>query len=66
MVGPNGAGKSTLLRVLVGHEPADDGIVRRFGTVGYLPQLADAGDGRMTVRETILERIGLTLREPRA
>ena len=60
MVGPNGAGKSTLLRILVGHEPSDDGIVRRFGTVGYLPQFADADDARMTVRQTILDRIGLT------
>jgi ATPase subunit of ABC transporter with duplicated ATPase domains len=60
LVGANGAGKSTLLRILVDHEPADDGIVRRFGSVGYLPQFADAGDGWMTVRETILDRIGLT------
>jgi len=60
LVGPNGAGKSTLLRILVGHEPSDDGIVRRFGTVGYLPQFADADDARMTVRQTILDRIGLT------
>lgn len=60
LVGPNGAGKSTLLRILVGHEPSDVGIVRRFGTVGYLPQFADADDGRMTVRQTILDRIGLT------
>ena len=33
--------------------------LRRFGTVGYLPQLADAEDRRLTVRETILDRIGL-------
>ena len=60
LVGPNGAGKSTLLRILAGHEVPDDGIVRRFGTVGYLPQLADGEDRRRTVRQTILDRVGLT------
>jgi ATPase subunit of ABC transporter with duplicated ATPase domains len=59
LVGPNGAGKSTLLRILAGDEAPDDGIVRRFGTVGYLPQLADAEDRRLTVRQTILDRVGL-------
>ena len=59
LVGPNGAGKSTLLRVLAGEETPDEGAVRRFGTVGYLPQLADDGDA--SVRETILRRAGLTL-----
>jgi len=59
LIGPNGAGKSTLLRILAGREAADGGSVRRFGTVGYLPQFADARDKRMTVRDTILERIGL-------
>jgi len=60
LVGPNGAGKSTLLRILAGREVADGGMVRQFGTVGYLPQLADAEDRRMTVRQTILDSIGLT------
>ncbi len=60
LIGPNGAGKSTLLRILAGLETSDGGLVRRFGTVGYLPQLADAGDRSRTVRETIFERIGLT------
>src|SRR5262245_19346872 len=59
VVGPNGAGKSTLLRILAGDETADAGVVRRFGTVGYLPQFADAPDRRSTVRQTILERVGL-------
>ncbi len=59
LVGPNGAGKSTLLRILAGREALDDGIVRRFGTVGYLSQLAESRDRRLTVRESILDRIGL-------
>ncbi len=59
LVGPNGAGKSTLLRILADREPPDDGIVRRFGTVGYLPQFADAKDRRLTVRQTVLDRVGL-------
>jgi ATPase subunit of ABC transporter with duplicated ATPase domains len=59
LVGPNGAGKSTLLRILAGDETPDDGTVRRFGTVGYLPQFADAEDRRLTVRQTILDRVGL-------
>jgi ATPase subunit of ABC transporter with duplicated ATPase domains len=58
LIGPNGAGKSTLLRILAGEERPDAGVVRRHGTVAHLPQLADAG-GAATVRETILERIGV-------
>ncbi|MDO8213793.1 ABC-F family ATP-binding cassette domain-containing protein [Conexibacter sp. CPCC 206217] len=57
LVGPNGSGKSTLLRILAGLETPDGGSVRRAGSVGYLPQLA--GEGSVTVRETILERIGV-------
>jgi ATPase subunit of ABC transporter with duplicated ATPase domains len=60
LIGPNGAGKSTLLRILADREAPDGGIVRRFGTVGYLPQFADVEDRRMTVRQTILDRIGLS------
>jgi ATPase subunit of ABC transporter with duplicated ATPase domains len=59
LVGPNGAGKSTLLRILAGRETPDDGVVRRFGSVGYLPQLADAEDRQLTVEQTILDRVGL-------
>src|SRR4051794_16313366 len=63
LIGPNGSGKSTLLRALAGLEPLDGGTVERFGTVGYLPQLADEDHavlaGRATVRETILERLGV-------
>jgi ATPase subunit of ABC transporter with duplicated ATPase domains len=58
LIGPNGSGKSTLLRALAGIEPLDGGTVQRFGTVGYLPQLADHR-GAATVRATILERLGV-------
>jgi ATPase subunit of ABC transporter with duplicated ATPase domains len=59
LVGPNGSGKSTLLRIMAGCEPADGGVVRRFAGVGYLPQMADAARPSRTVRETILDRIGV-------
>jgi ATPase subunit of ABC transporter with duplicated ATPase domains len=59
LVGPNGSGKSTLLRILAGLEPADGGSVARRGSVGYLPQLADRRDRSPTVRETILEQVGV-------
>jgi ATPase subunit of ABC transporter with duplicated ATPase domains len=58
LIGPDGSAKSTLLRALAGIEPLDGGSVRRFGTVGYLPQLADHR-GSATVRATILERLGV-------
>jgi ATPase subunit of ABC transporter with duplicated ATPase domains len=59
LVGPNGAGKSTLLRILAGRESPDAGSVRRFGTAGYLPQFADVEDRRLTVREVVLDRVGV-------
>ena len=59
LVGANGAGKSTLLRVLAGRETPDRGVVRRFGTVGYLSQFADLRDRGLTVREVVLDQVGL-------
>ena len=59
VVGPNGAGKSTLLRILAGLEAPDRGTVRRLGTVGYLPQMADACEPRLSVRQLIVERVGV-------
>jgi ATPase subunit of ABC transporter with duplicated ATPase domains len=59
LIGPNGSGKSTLLRALAGVEPLDGGTVQRFGTVGYLPQLADGAAGGASARATIMERLGV-------
>jgi ATPase subunit of ABC transporter with duplicated ATPase domains len=61
LIGPNGSGKSTLLRILAGEEAPDGGVVRRFGTVGHLPQLSaeDAVSAARTVRTVVLERVGV-------
>jgi ATPase subunit of ABC transporter with duplicated ATPase domains len=61
LIGPNGSGKSTLLRVLAGAEAPDAGVVHRYGTVGYLPQLADADarEAGATVRAVMLSRLGV-------
>jgi len=59
VIGPNGSGKSTLLRVLAGLELPDGGEVRRTGSVGLLPQLADLGEGHRPARAVLLERLGV-------
>jgi len=38
LIGPNGAGKTTLLRVILGLQEVSQGVVRKSGTVGYVPQ----------------------------
>jgi len=53
VTGPNGSGKTTLLRVLVGLEPADEGLVR-FGahvTTGHYAQDAENLDSAATPLE---------------
>lgn len=59
VVGPNGSGKSTLLRVLAGLEPANSGEVTRLGAVGYLPQVQVGRSPGETVRESIMDRLGV-------
>jgi len=51
LTGPNGAGKTTLLRGIAGQLALDGVAVRRLGAFGYLPQLLDILDDRITVVE---------------
>ena len=59
LVGRNGAGKTTLTRVLAGEAEPAAGIVRRTGTVGYLPQDPRTGDLETLARDRILGARGL-------
>jgi macrolide transport system ATP-binding/permease protein len=52
--GPNGAGKTTLLRVFVGELHPDQGVVRRRGRIGYLPQEVPT----LHSRERLLDAFG--------
>ena len=60
-VGPNGAGKSTLLRLIMGTEPADEGVARlgeHNVIAGYFEQnQAEALDLSKTVIDTIFEAV---------
>ena len=59
LVGRNGAGKTTLTRVLAGEAEPAAGIVRRTGSVGYLPQDPRTGDLSILARDRILGARGL-------
>ena len=41
LIGENGAGKTTLLRILAGEAEADEGTVRRPGSLAYIRQQGD-------------------------
>lgn len=74
LVGLNGCGKSTLLSIIMNQLESDGGLVKCFGTIGYLPQhfRLDENEGiyafyqqdfeDQTVQE-IISRIGLKGRE---
>jgi energy-dependent translational throttle protein EttA len=55
VIGPNGAGKTTLFRMIIGHEQADAGEIRRGPTVqlAHVDQSRDALDAKKTVWEEI-------------
>ena len=53
LVGPNGSGKTTLLETLVGHRPADAGVIR-FGH-GVEPAYFSQHDVELDERGTVLD-----------
>ena len=59
LVGRNGAGKTTLTRALSGESEPAAGVIRRTGTVGYLPQDPRTGDLGILARDRILGARGL-------
>ena len=55
LIGPNGGGKSTVLKMLAGLIKADEGSVKRMGTVAYVPQTISFDISfPITVRELVL------------
>lgn len=52
IVGPVGSGKSSLCNAILGEMNAVDGIVRKNGSIGYVPQTAWIFNG--SLRENIL------------
>lgn len=56
IVGINGCGKSTLLKMILGKEPADDGIVTfaKDKTIGYLAQTQDDINPNETIYNELL------------
>jgi ATP-binding cassette subfamily F protein uup len=58
LIGPNGSGKSSLLKVLLGTEPADEGIrsLRRGARLGYLAQ-DDVFAPGLTVEDVIIHAL---------
>ncbi|HEV3076840.1 MAG TPA: ATP-binding cassette domain-containing protein, partial [Thermoanaerobaculia bacterium] len=59
LVGRNGAGKTTLAKVLSGNGQPAAGMVRRSGTVGYLPQDPRTGDLDVLALDRVLSARGL-------
>jgi ATPase subunit of ABC transporter with duplicated ATPase domains len=55
LVGPNGAGKTTLFRMIIGHEPPDEGqaAVDRGVVIGYFSQDVGEMKGRSAVVEAM-------------
>ena len=62
LIGANGSGKTTLLRILLGHEPPNDGTVTlASGTrVGYIPQYLDGSDDDLVMDWLLAEYTSLT------
>lgn len=58
LIGPNGAGKTTLLRVILGLWSAGSGtVVKRAGTIGYIPQRGYRQDSQVPI--SVLEVVKL-------
>lgn len=59
ILGDNGAGKTTLLRIILGEEPADDGVIKKGQGLrpAYLPQQVHfANEGRNLIDTLIYDK----------